>query len=246
MSDGEQVTGTNVTESTTPEVEVKPDESGSVETAKNEVAVETQEKMLKQSEVNEVVGSVKRSAYEKGRNDALASVEIPQSQSESKTTQSNDPSSGISKDEIRKIFAEEQTLVADKIQATRILDEFIGKIECGKAKHPDYEESVATLNIHKAPWIIRALNAVDNTADVLYDLSKNPFKYQVIKELARDNEKGARIELGKLAGSIKKNEAALKNRSDVPEPLEQVKSSNAGVDNGNLSVRDMQSQSFCQ
>jgi hypothetical protein len=53
----------------------------------------------------------------------------------------------------------------------------------------------------------------------------------------------AQREMHKLSDSIKKNEEA-KSQPSVDEPLQPIKHSTVGTDNGSLTVRDLRKQSW--
>ena len=100
-----------------------------------------------------------------------------------------------------------------------------------------------SLELSTIPEVVQLANTVDNTADVMYELGKNPHKVASLLTLTRyGNVKLAYAETKKLSDSIKQNQNALQ-QPVPPEPLSQLKPSNVGTDNGVLTVRELRKQS---
>jgi len=131
-----------------------------------------------------------------------------------------------------------------------MIDQFASKVGQGEqsTKYSDFESVVRELGITNLPLqTIRTLNDLDNTADVLYDLGKNPSKYANVLTLSAVSPGLAKKELNKLSSSIRKNEDAIAQsaKTKVNEPLDQVRPSNAGTDNGeSKTVNDFQKEDY--
>lgn len=198
------------------------------------------EKMLRQSEVNELVGSIRKEAYEKGKREAAQLVTQSQSSSQVNTN------SNVSDDKVRTLIQEEARRMANEQLANRTFQEFVQKIETAKSKYPDIEQTIADLELGSSPQVAQIVswaNSLDNTAEVMYDIGKHPEKYASVLMLSHTNPRKAVALLQSLSGSIKKNEDALKQQ--LPnEPLSQVKPSTTGADNGSMTVSDYKKQSW--
>lgn len=217
-----------------------------------------------QAEVNEVVGRAKSEAIERFRRDAsMASHQQPQHQpapyQQPQQPQYMPPQQpqyqGMSQDEARRIAAEEfQRSRAEWAQesqrnqeeqnAQRIASEFFTKIEAGKGKLTDFDKVIGDLDLRTIPFHVQLANMVDNTAEVMYELAKNPTKIGQLQSLididlrAGRQPKLALTEMKRLSQSIKDNEQGGKFRAPN-EPLSQLRPSNAGTGNqGALSVGD--------
>jgi hypothetical protein len=127
--------------------------------------------------------------------------------------------------------------------ANKVATDFLSKMEAGKTKYADFEDTVNALNLPMAPEIVDWANGLDNTADVVYEIAKNPTKFTTILNLARGGfGQLAQRELQKLSASIKQNESAADAAKSVNEPLSQIRPSTVGTDNGKMTVRDLRKQ----
>lgn len=201
---------------------------------------EPQEKTLKQSEVNEIVGAVKREAAERARKEILAELQKNNQNNINVEKQKNDLSQSnidINDERIRNLIAEENEKAANKAIANKIAMEFTQKLMAAKNKYPDFEQTVAQLNLPNIPEIVHWTNSLDNTADVLYDIAKNPSKFANILMLQHTTPHLAQAELQKLSSSIRKNQEA-QNQPQPKEPLSQINSSTAGIDNKEMGIKD--------
>jgi hypothetical protein len=209
-----------------------------------------QEKVLRQSEVDNIVKGAKLDAYKKGRDEAMAELQ-KQQQSQPATSQMNSAPQSMggmqqqTPDDIRRAIQDELTRQSQHYAGTQILNQFISKLEAGKGKYPDFDSKVAQLQLDKIPEIIPLLNSVDNTADVLHDLGENPHKVGILLQSLKDPRTAhlAQAEMARISNSIKANQAAV-NQPSVNDPLSQVIPSAIGTDNGSLSVRDYKNQSW--
>jgi hypothetical protein len=237
------------------------DQSLPVETVAPE---EANEKLLRQSEVDKLIGREKKKAYERGKMDGLAQLQpaqaeaaqsapvaqapVPQ-QAPTYAPQQQNSMGGMQQfnpDQIQQMIDERLAKQQQEYQQrlnddhnNRIANEFVTKLQAGKAKYPDFDKKVEPLlnSIGNIPEIAYLSNAVDNTADVIYELAENPTKIANILSLAQRTPHLAHAEMIKLSNSIKSNESASQTPS-VNEPLSQLKPSTVGGDNGSLSVKD--------
>jgi hypothetical protein len=200
------------------------------------------EKMLSQSEVNELVGKLKRESYEKGLKEGSAKA-TPES---SYQPRNNDAASNpLEDDRIRKLIRDESERQTQMNMAKKIADEFTQKIIAAKEsnEYPDFEETVASLNLPEIPHIVGWVNSLPYSAKILYEMGKNPSKFANVMLLSHTSPKLAFSELQKLSNSIKENEEAAKQPA-AAEPLSQLKPSTTGTGNGSMSVRDFRKQPY--
>jgi len=198
------------------------------------------EKMLRQSEVNDIIGSVKKEAYEKGKREAASQ---PMQQPVQQHEQTIGGVSQLSDEKIRQLINEESQKKTNYDTAQRIAQEFTQKMMAAKDKYPDFESTVTKLNLPQIPHIVNWANSLDNTADVMYEIAKYPAKFASIMTLAYTSPHLAVEEMQRLSNSIKQNEAAVKQQTPA-EPLSQVKPSTTGADNGSMSITDYRKQSW--
>lgn len=212
------------------------------------------EKMLKQSEVNDIVGRRSQEAATRAVEQYKRSQESNQSSQQSQTIQPQQNYS-MSEERYRQVAAEEAQRIRDQERsewqtrsetenAQRIVKNFYDKIAAGKEKYEDFEKVTGDVELQRFPNTVHMLaEMVDNPHDVLYELSKNRAKMAQIELTAREFPQEAVHDLKRLAESIKNNESASNRRIPNP-PLSQQRPSNLGTDSGSnaLSMRDLKAK----
>lgn len=204
------------------------------------------EKLVPQSEVNKIAARVREEtrneAYHRAKQDAMAEL---QSKQQPYTSQPNPTMGGmeqVTPDSINRLVEQKINERDNSFRAHQILQEFDQKMRVGKDKYPDFESTVGQLNLVAAPQLVPMANSLDNAADVMYDIAKNPHKYAQLITLTHTSPELAKQEMRRLSDSIKANEAA-KNAPTPNEPLSEPKHSNVvGTDNGSMKVRDLRRQ----
>jgi hypothetical protein len=198
-----------------------------------------QEKLLRQSEVNELVGRVKHEAYSKGMRDAQGNTQQSQGSGLGGMPQ-------ITDDHVRQLIADEAQKQSQAAAVHQVLTNFSNQMSTGKGKYSDFDETVGNLgDLKNIPHVVQLATESGIAGDVMYELGKNPGKVATLTTLAYVNPHLAGIEMKKLADSIKTNEAAAK-QPQADEPLDQVKPSTVGTDNGSNAVRDLRKKSWAR
>lgn len=198
------------------------------------------ERMIPQSEVDKLVYGVKRESYEKGHREAQAAEEARRAQMAAPQAQSMGGMPQLSQEQIRNMIAEEAQKRAREEHALRFANDFVGKLEAGKTKYDanDFDKTMQDLNLQSIPHVLELTGGVDNAADVMYHLGKNPTKLGSLVTLAYVNPKLAQVEMHKLSESLRTNESAS-NVPSIKEPLTQIKRSTVGADTGKRTVADL-------
>lgn len=204
------------------------------------------EKMLKQSEVNELIGRVKHDSYAKGKNDAEAQWKTQQpaqpTQPASPAPQATQNVGGIpqlTQEQIRSMITEQMQQSEQQKQMQGLANMFVSKMEAGKGKYQDFDQVVTPLNLPQIPLIWQTASAFDNPADIVYELGKNPAKLAQLSLVGYSPELLKR-EMQKLSDSLKQNEVA-KEQKVANAPLDRPSPSTVGMGNGgksDLSVQD--------
>lgn len=209
------------------------------------------EKMLRQSEVNDIVGRAKQDAASRAVEQYKHSQESQQSSYQPQESQ-HQP---MSEERFRKVAAEEAQRVRDQERsewqtrtetenAQRIVNNFYDKMAAGKEKYEDFEKVTGDIELQRFPNTVHMLaEMVENPHDVLYELSKNRAKMAQLEMTAREFPNEAIHDMRRLAESIKNNESAS-NRRTPNAPLSQQRPTNAGTDTGRnaLSMRDLKAR----
>lgn len=193
-------------------------------------------KLYTDDEVNKIVGEKKQKAYEHGRQEALAGLQNQQNVNNSgqqptvNQTPVNTP---------QQLTPEQEKRIADqayqRMQNDQLVNQFALKMTQGQQKYSDFEKVVTPLQFNTIPKVVQIANGFENTADIMYDLGKNPAKVSNLMVLAEINPHLAYQEMQRLSDSIKKNETAIANQQDVKAPLGQIKPSNVGAGSGKIT-----------
>ena len=206
------------------------------------------ERVFKQSELNEIVGRAKHEAVESFKRQQTqqapqhASIEPPHSQK------------SLSEDDVKRLTTEElnrqreewerQNLERQQAEtAKRIVSSYQEKIAAGKDKYQDFEAVTNNVDMRYYPNVVQLLaEHVDNAADVFYDLARNRTKLHQIESVCQHNPQDAIYEIQRLSTSIKANEDISRVKSSN-SPLSQQRPSNTGTDSGGaLSMKDLKNK----
>lgn len=212
------------------------------------------EKLLPQSKVNEIVSNEKFEARQKGINEGFLKAkdilkdELKQ-EIKSMIKDSGLKNEGLNEGSIAEIVEKKvKQGIADTFQkifedqamneAKQIENLVRQKSEEGKAKYGDYESVVGDPfeRFGDMKEVAAYAAMVDNTADVLYNLGQHPEKAMTIYEMHKKGlQKDAVKAIQSLSNTLKQNELA-KNEKKSPQPTVQLKSSNQSV--GKLDIND--------
>lgn len=198
------------------------------------------EKMIPQSEVGSMIARYKKEAAESAEAKVRAEYESRQSQQPQQQAQPQSVGGmqQMSPEEIQRLIRQEAFNMSREHQASQIEQNWKSAMEAEKLADPEFSDLYDAIGIESQPGLIIAMAGMENKAQVVKDLAKNPSKYANILTLANGGSpKLAQLELNKLSASIKTNEDA-KKQPKVDAPLSQIKSSNIGGDDGNYSVTD--------
>jgi hypothetical protein len=228
----------------------------------NEVALTTEpgqptEKLVPQSQVNEVVKREKAGVAERVRREMEAKhrEELDKVRSELQGQSMTGSSPEIDIDGIEKriyekfvtdLEARRDALEEEKQQRElkHRADSYHLKVSKGSEIFDDFNEVMGDFEPHAFPNAALLAESLPNTAEIMYELAKNPSKLLEINELADKSPKLAMKQLQKLSQSIEANVAAKQNNVSAPAPLSRLKSSTVGVDNGKLGLQDLKQQDW--
>lgn len=194
------------------------------------------EKMIPQSQVNDLVGRVRQEVNEKWQREAQTQSQL----SEERARQIAEEVATTHSDNVAKAQYER----AQKQAAQEILNQFNSKIEAAKEKYPDIKEKVARLNLATMPHLIQHAMSVDNTADFMMELATNPGKALDIMGAERIGNHPLALDLSqRLSSSINDNlKAAAQADNTTKEPIRHIKPSSSGGDDGNMSIAELRKQ----
>src|ERR1700675_1075279 len=203
-----------------------------------ETAQQAQERLFKQSELNEIVGRAKHDAVEsfKRQQQTQYAQQAPQSnQTQSSKSLSEDDVKRLTSEELarqRDQWTREAQEKADADIAQRIVNSYKEKIAPGKEKYEDFEAVTNNVDMRYYPNVVQLLaEYVDNSHDVIYELAKNRTKMYQLESTCAHNPQDAIYEIKRLSDSIKANESSSQMKH-ANSPLSQQRPSNTGTDSG--------------
>jgi len=216
------------------------------QTPVQEVVQQQNERLFKQSEINEIVGRAKH--------DAVESFKRQNTQQTSQQQYAQQPQAqrdALSQDDVRRLASEElsrqrddwekQTLERQQADAAqRIVNTYKEKIAAGKEKFEDFDAVTNNVDMRYYPNVVQLLaEHVDNASEILYELACNRYKLNNLETTCERNPQDAIYEIRRLSDSIKANDQSL-NRRTSNSPLSQQRPSNTGTDSGGaLSMADL-------
>jgi wyosine [tRNA(Phe)-imidazoG37] synthetase (radical SAM superfamily) len=208
------------------------------------------EKLLPQSEVNELIRLQKDKAFTKGYQQALTEHQAAAAQVQVPTppvaaTQGATPQTAYSQEDAERVRAMVREETAAELQRQhqenwwrQSMQQLTQKVNAAKATIPDFDEVTGKINFTQMPHVMAYVNQFPNSGEMLYDLSKNPTKLAAV---AGAPEPLMMPMLQELSSSIAANNKAQDTKLP-PEPLDQSKPSAIGVDNGTMSLKDMKAR----
>lgn len=203
-----------------------------------------QEKMVPQSKVNDIVAAKlhkEREALEaqyRGQQ-STGSMGGMQSQSSFDKDALMEEMKSTWRAEIEKQQREAME-AQQRAQIDALAKDYLEKMKQGPELYEDFQEVTKGFSPAKYPQVTILAGQMENTADIIYELKKNPQKLTHLHVLALTDEEEAQAEMTRLSKSIKRNEEALANNTKSPTPLSKIKSSaRAGQDTGKRTVSDM-------
>lgn len=129
-------------------------------------------------------------------------------------------------------------------EVNQVAQQYFGKMAQGKDMFEDFDAITADFNPAEFPQLVFLANQMDNTPAIIYELRKNPGKLADLAVLVEKSPNMARNELSKLSESIKRNDEAKRNLQEPQDPLNRLKPSPVGTDNGTKNVRDFKGASY--
>jgi len=212
---------------------------------------ETPEKMLSQSEVNVLIGREKADAQARGRKSAELEYNQRLEQQQAQQQQAQPQGEETTESDADKIYQQVQERFSTEMQQRQMEDKmhqvansYQEKMAGGGKTYEDFDTVVKDFDPTEFPQIVFLVADMDNAADVIYELSKNPSKLATIDYLSNKSPKRAFAELQRIGASISANQEAVKseNQAQVDSPLDRMQQTSRTGSNGQMSVTDLRNQ----
>jgi hypothetical protein len=212
---------------------------------------------LDKATVSKIVARERAKAYEKGKQEALVEREQQEQQQQQQAPQQQAPQQvqtlgGIQQtqqmgaEDIQRMIAEHVPhylqAQAEEYKNKQFVESFVGKMQAAEKQYPGLEKKLDDLDFSKegTQKLVQMANNMDNTGDIMNELIENPEKMGILLNLIHEQPKLAMQRMASIGNSIKTNREALDQEQSAQQPIGQLKSSiNAGVDDHNLSVKDL-------
>lgn len=228
------------------------DENQVIDNAVDNPIESIEEKMLSQSQVNKIVQHEKAKAAQTIKRDLEERHQRELEQIKSQQQQQTQRNEQVPRElDANAIYQQVQERFNTEMEQRRLKDEvdrvahsYISKMEQGKGAYEDFEEVTKEFDPTAFPQLTYLVSGLDNAADVIYDLSRNPLKLAGLDRLAEKNPRQAQSELLKLSRSITENRQAQsdENSNPVSAPLDRLQSSKVSGSNGKMSINDLRNQ----
>ena len=228
------------------------EENNQVENAvDNTIAEPEKEKMISQSQVDKIIkhktyqaAQIQRDMEERHQRE----LEAIQSQKQHQRNENvpRDVDADAIYQQVQERFNQEMQQRQIKTEMDRIANSYLSKMEQGKGSYDDFEDVTKDFDPTAFPQLTYLVAGLDNAADVIYDLSRNPLKLAGLDRLAEKNPRQAQAELLKLSRSITENRQAKadEDSNNVAEPLDRLQSSRVSGSNGKKGITDLRNQSW--
>lgn len=209
------------------------------------------EKMIPQSQVNKIVKQrtydaiqAKRELEEKHQKELEAIKAAAQQQSQRNEQVPRELDANAIYQQVQERFNEEMRQRQLKEEMERVANSYLSKMEQGKQAYEDFEEITKEFDPTAFPQLTYLVSGIDNAADVIYDLARNPIKLAGLDRLAEKNPRQAQAELLKLSRSIAENRQAQadENSQSVSTPLDRLQASRISGSNDKMSISDLRNQ----
>lgn len=206
------------------------------------------EKMISQSQVDKIIkhktyqaAQIQRDMEERHQREL---EEIRAKQTQRNENVPRDVDADALYQQVQERFNKEMEQRQIKEHIDSVANSYLSKIEQGKSTYDDFEEVTKDYDPRAFPQLTYLVSGIDNAADVIYDLSRNPLKLAGLDRLAEKNPRQAQAELLKLSRSISENRQAKadEDSQSVAAPLDRLQSSRVSGSNGKMGIRDLRDQ----
>jgi len=212
----------------------------------------TQEKLLPQSQVNKIVQREKEQAALRARREVeeeyqqrLEGINATSQQQRQRNDSTNrEVDADAIYQQVQEKFNQEMQQKQIEQEMSRVANSYLSKMQQGRESYDDFDEVTKELDPTAFPQLIYLVAGIDNAADVMYELARNPVKLNALDGLAAKNPRYAQAELQKLSRSIAENKQAQNDAESqtTPAPLDRLQPSRVSGSNGKQSISDLRAQ----
>ena len=217
-----------------------------------EVALQQEEKLLPQSQVNKLIAREKESAAMRARQQAEAEYQQKLEAISQQANAQQERNAQVPRDiDANAIYQQVQEKFNQEMQHKALLDEmtqvantYHSKMAAGKDSYEDFDHVTGDFDAAAFPQLTYLVSGLDNAADVIYELAKNPQKLITLNSMVKEQPAMGQRELQKLARSISENRLAQSAAGGqaTSAPLDRLNPSRVSGSNGKMTVSDLRNQ----
>ena len=209
---------------------------GSINSTPAPLSGDAQEKLVKQSVVDELIGNTRHNSYNRGYATAMEEMKKQSPPiAQTPSSQPVSPTAPVNDEQIKKVATEAATTATQKVFDQQFYkaqaDKFVQKLLRGRTKYPDFDQKASMVNFQNIPAIISLTNEVDNTEDVLYHLLNDPTLFSNIHFSALHTPELAAQQIKSMSETLKNNQKKAADESNQ-EPLTRLSQSTNVTGNG--------------
>lgn len=206
------------------------------------------EKMVPQSQVNKIIKQrtyeaiqAKRELEEKHQKE-IEALKAQKQQARNEEVPREVDANAIYQ-QVQEKFNEEMRQRQIKEEMDRVATNYLSKMEQAKndKAYEDFEEITKDFDPTAFPQLTYLVSGIDNAADIIYEIMRNPSKLAELDSLAIKSPKLAQARLLKLSRSISENKQAKAEESsyNVAAPLDRLQASRISGSNDKMSISDL-------
>jgi hypothetical protein len=216
-----------------------------------ESALQKQQAMLSQDEVNKLVGAAKAqaAAQERSRAEAefqkkLADLQQQKAFAESRGEDTKDIN-------VEAIYQQVQERMQSEFKKKQLEEHFqskstayLNKMESGKKDFEDFDTVMGGFDPREFPQLVYLVADMDNAAAVMRELMNDPKELAAIDYLAQRSPRKAQDALKAISQSIISNQnvMSMERNAQAKEPLSRLNASATTTGNGKMTISDLRAQ----
>jgi hypothetical protein len=216
-----------------------------------ETALQKQQQMLSQDEVNKLVGAAKAQAAAHERSKAEA--EFKQKLAELQQQKAFAEARGEDTKEINaeRLYQEVTERMQSELQKKQLEEHFqaksnayLSKMENAKKDFEDFETVMGDFNPREFPQLVYLVSDMDQAGAVMRELMKDPKELAAIDYLAKTSPRQAQNALKKISDSIMMNNQVMsyEQKAQTKAPLDRLSPTATTTGNGRMSISDLRNQ----
>lgn len=207
------------------------------------------EKRFTQEEVNRLIGREKEQAALRAKREMeeayakqLEQTNMAQKQRNEEAPRQVDADAIYQ--QVQERFNQEMQQKQLEAEMSNVAQNYLSKMAQGKERYEDFNDITQNFDPQSFPQLVYLVAGLENAADVVYELAKNPSKLVTVNTLAKEAPKLAHSELVKISTSIKNNQQAQADagQQQANAPLDRLQPSRVSGSNGKMTISDLRNQ----